>query len=129
MSQVSDPNADVDRVDLQSLDVAEQKRQELLRLFPEVCTEGGKIDFDRSTAGVLATTRATAAAEGLSVTLIPTWYDVDTVSDLERALGAWDASSPPSGGARHLRAWATQRRPSSLAASRMTRCEQPKDEA
>jgi hypothetical protein len=82
-----------------------------------------------STAGVLATTRAIAAAENVSVTLIPTWFDVDTVSDLERALGAWDASSPSSGGARHLRAWATQRRPSSLAASRMIRCEQPKDEA
>ena len=49
MSQVSDPNADVERVDLQSLDVAEQKRQELLRLFPEVRTEGGKVDFDRLT--------------------------------------------------------------------------------
>ena len=47
MSQASDPNTDVERVDLKSLDVAEQKRQELLRLFPEVRTEGGKIDFDR----------------------------------------------------------------------------------
>ena len=47
MSQESNPNTDVERVDLQSLDVAEQKRQELLRLFPEVRTEGGKIDFDR----------------------------------------------------------------------------------
>lgn len=82
-----------------------------------------------STPDVLATTRAIAAAENLSVTLIPSWYDVDTVPDLERALGAEDASSPSSGGARHLRAWATQRRPSSPAASRMIRCEQPKDEA
>ena len=47
MSQESDPNTDVERVDRQSLDVAEQKRLELLRLFPEVRTEGGKIDFDR----------------------------------------------------------------------------------
>ena len=47
MSQESHPNTDVERVDLQSLDVAEEKRQELLRLFPEVRTEGGKIDFDR----------------------------------------------------------------------------------
>lgn len=47
MSDVSDPNPDVERIDPQSLDVAEQKRQELLRLFPEVRTEGGKIDFDR----------------------------------------------------------------------------------
>ena len=82
-----------------------------------------------STAGVLATTRAIADGKGLSVTLIPSWYDVDTVPDLERALGAGDASSPSSGGARHLRAWATQRRPSSPAASRMIGCEQPKDEA
>ena len=28
-------------------DIAEDKRQELLRLFPEVRTEGGKLDFDR----------------------------------------------------------------------------------
>ena len=47
MTQGSDPNTDVERVDLQSLDVAEQKRQELLRLFPEVRREGGKIDIDR----------------------------------------------------------------------------------
>ena len=47
MTQGSDPNTDVEHVDLQSLDVAEQKRQELLHLFPEVRTEGGKIDFDR----------------------------------------------------------------------------------
>lgn len=47
MSQVSDLNVDAKRVDLKSLDVAEEKRQELLRLFPEVRTEGGKIDFDR----------------------------------------------------------------------------------
>lgn len=47
MSQVSDPNADVERVDLKSFDVAQENRQELLRLFPEVRTEGGKIDFDR----------------------------------------------------------------------------------
>ena len=47
MSQISDPNAKVERVDMQSLDVAEHRRQELLRLFPEVRTEGSKIDFDR----------------------------------------------------------------------------------
>lgn len=49
MSQESDPNTAVERVDLLSLDVGEEKRQELLRLFPEVRTEGGKIDFDRLT--------------------------------------------------------------------------------
>lgn len=36
-----------EKFDLSSQDLAEDKRQELLRLFPEVCTEGGKIDFDR----------------------------------------------------------------------------------
>jgi adenine-specific DNA-methyltransferase len=47
MSQEADPKTDIERVDLKSLDVAEQKRRELLRLLPEVRTEGGKIDFDR----------------------------------------------------------------------------------
>ena len=33
--------------DLSSLDVGVEKRAELLRLFPEARTEGGKVDFDR----------------------------------------------------------------------------------
>jgi adenine-specific DNA-methyltransferase len=37
----------VEKVDPRSLDVAAEKRADLLRLFPEVRTEGGKIDFDR----------------------------------------------------------------------------------
>jgi adenine-specific DNA-methyltransferase len=36
-----------ERLDLRSADIAEEKRQELLRLFPSIRTEGGKIDFDR----------------------------------------------------------------------------------
>lgn len=36
-----------EKLDLASLDIAAQRRDELLRLFPEVQTEGGKIDFDR----------------------------------------------------------------------------------
>ncbi len=36
-----------ERMDLRSHDIAAEKRQELLSLFPEVRTEGGKIDFDR----------------------------------------------------------------------------------
>ena len=36
-----------ERLDLRSKDVTEEKRQELLRLFPEARTEGGKIDFER----------------------------------------------------------------------------------
>lgn len=35
------------KLSLESRDIAEEKRQELLRLFPEVQTEGGKIDFDQ----------------------------------------------------------------------------------
>lgn len=55
-------------------------------------------DVPWSTADALAATLAIAAAEHLTVTLISSWYDVDTVSDLERALSA-----------RHLRAWAGAR--------------------
>jgi hypothetical protein len=36
-----------EKLDLRSLDLSEEKRQELLRIFPEIRTEGGKIDFDR----------------------------------------------------------------------------------
>jgi adenine-specific DNA-methyltransferase len=36
-----------EKVDLQSVDIADAKRRELLRLFPEARTESAKIDFDR----------------------------------------------------------------------------------
>jgi len=36
-----------EKLDLRSYDIAEDKTQELLRLFPEVRTEDGKIDFER----------------------------------------------------------------------------------
>jgi adenine-specific DNA-methyltransferase len=36
-----------EKFDLKSQDIAEDKRQELLHLFPEIRTEGGQIDFDR----------------------------------------------------------------------------------
>ena len=36
-----------EKLDLRSHDIAEEKRQELLRLFPEIRTKGGKIDFER----------------------------------------------------------------------------------
>jgi hypothetical protein len=39
--------AQPEKFDLRSHDIAEDKRQELLRLFPEIRTEGGKIDFER----------------------------------------------------------------------------------
>jgi adenine-specific DNA-methyltransferase len=35
------------KLDLRSYDIAEEKRQELLRLFPEIRTEDGKLDFER----------------------------------------------------------------------------------
>jgi adenine-specific DNA-methyltransferase len=36
-----------EKLDLKSTDLAAEKQAELLRLFPEIRTEGGKIDFDR----------------------------------------------------------------------------------
>ena len=36
-----------EKLDLRSHGIAEGKRQELLRLFPEIRTEGGKLDFER----------------------------------------------------------------------------------
>ena len=36
-----------EKFDLSSIDVSAEKRTELLRLFPEALTEGGKIDFER----------------------------------------------------------------------------------
>ena len=36
-----------DKLNLQSLNITDEKREELLRIFPEVRTEGGQIDFDR----------------------------------------------------------------------------------
>ena len=72
-----------------------------------------------STEGVLAATRAIAAREALEVTLLPSWYDVDAVPDLERALQATERSVHPSGGPRHLRAWAARHRLSSPSVSRL----------
>ncbi|MDD5760261.1 MAG: site-specific DNA-methyltransferase [Desulfobulbaceae bacterium] len=42
----------IDRLDLESIDVTKHKIQELVRLFPETITEAGKIDFDRLRAVV-----------------------------------------------------------------------------
>jgi adenine-specific DNA-methyltransferase len=36
-----------EKLDLASFNMAEDKRQELLRLFPEILTEAGKVDFER----------------------------------------------------------------------------------
>ena len=79
-----------------------------------------------STDGVLSATRAIAADAGLSVTLIPAWYDVDTAPDLARAITEGNATTSLLGGARHLREWAARHRPSFLEVSRRTLREQPK---
>src|SRR5688572_3625703 len=36
-----------EKLDLASHDISEDKKQELLRLFPEIRTEGDQIDFDK----------------------------------------------------------------------------------
>jgi adenine-specific DNA-methyltransferase len=36
-----------EKLNLHSMDLTEEKKQELLHLFPEIRTEGGQIDFDR----------------------------------------------------------------------------------
>src|SRR5579862_8865937 len=41
------PTEQPEHLDLRSHNIATEKQQELLRLFPEICTEGRKIDFDR----------------------------------------------------------------------------------
>ncbi|MBZ0152376.1 MAG: site-specific DNA-methyltransferase [Planctomycetes bacterium] len=41
-----------ERFDLRSLDIAAEKRAELLRLFPECATEGGMVDFERLKAAL-----------------------------------------------------------------------------
>jgi adenine-specific DNA-methyltransferase len=40
-------NLEPEKLELTTVDIAADKQTELLRLFPEVRTEGGKIDFDR----------------------------------------------------------------------------------
>lgn len=47
MSDPSQTPSASSKLDLRSMDIAEARRQELLRLFPEIRTEGGKLDFDR----------------------------------------------------------------------------------
>lgn len=44
---MTENKAQPEKLDLRSQDIAEDKRQDLLRLFPEIRTEGGKLDFDR----------------------------------------------------------------------------------
>lgn len=59
-----------------------------------------------SSADVRAETLSAAEAHGLSVTLLPSWYDIDSVDDLRRVL------EPATEGARKPRrthAWVTER--------------------
>jgi len=39
--------AEIEKLDLKSMDIVEEKREQLKALFPEVFTEGQKIDFER----------------------------------------------------------------------------------
>src|SRR3990167_11263168 len=43
VDQITEP----EKLDLRSHDMTQEKMQELLRLFPEIRTEGGKLDFER----------------------------------------------------------------------------------
>jgi rSAM/selenodomain-associated transferase 1 len=51
---------------------------------------------------VLQRTREAAEALGISVETAPSWYDVDSASDLRRV---WQLSEQLTGAARHTRAW------------------------
>ncbi len=54
-----------------------------------------------STATVAADTLALAAAEGLRVKLLPTWYDIDNAAALDRLID--ELTGPGNGQARHTR--------------------------
>lgn len=41
------PDTEIEKLDLRSHDIATEKTEQLLTLFPEIRTEGGKIDFDQ----------------------------------------------------------------------------------
>jgi len=43
----TETSVEIEKLDLRSHEIAADKAAELLRLFPEVRTEGGKVDFDR----------------------------------------------------------------------------------
>jgi len=47
-----------------------------------------------STPGVTQETLALAAAEGLKVNLLPTWYDIDEITSLQRLLRELEESGP-----------------------------------
>lgn len=84
MSHISDPNSDIERIDLQSFDAAEQKRQELLRLFPEVRTD---------TMYVSQTERCALIESGFIV--IPGPVAIDALAEFAKAYDAAVASADP----------------------------------
>jgi rSAM/selenodomain-associated transferase 1 len=59
-----------------------------------------------STPTVLQDTLALAKEEGVRVSLLPSWYDIDTISDLRRLLA--ETGSLPDGMAVHTRAYLPQ---------------------
>ena len=44
---MANEKTELEKLNLNSMDIAEEKQNELLRLFPEVRTDGGKIDFEK----------------------------------------------------------------------------------
>ncbi len=46
-TKMTEQTSEPEQLDLRSHDIAEEKRQELLGLFPEIRTEGDKLDFER----------------------------------------------------------------------------------
>jgi len=63
-------------------------------------------DVQMSTPNVVRDTLALAEQLGLLVTLLPTWYDVDTVAELARLRA--ELHDAPTHMARHTRAFLTQ---------------------
>jgi glycosyltransferase A (GT-A) superfamily protein (DUF2064 family) len=64
-------------------------------------------EVQMSTPRVLADTLALAEANGLSVSLLPTWYDVDTIGDLHQLDGEM-AGLSVNGRAVATRRWLSQ---------------------
>lgn len=44
---MANEKTEIEKLNLNSMNIAEEKQNELLRLFPEIRTEGGKIDFEK----------------------------------------------------------------------------------
>ncbi len=57
-----------------------------------------------STSSVLARTLVSARELGMAVTMLPSWYDLDSADDLDRVIRTAEMDGPAI--ARHVRAWA-----------------------